>query len=141
VEYFIDGVKKANVSVRSSDGVSVYPDYNMLVSFANWAYPPIDGAVFGPSTQQRSSTMKVDWFVHVKDQSKSPAEVQAIVNEFRGRGVKRRNRQGQEYVSTPQQPTGVVTVYKDCNFGGYAIGLQAGSYTAHGAIIGGLKKL
>lgn len=26
-------------------------------------------------------------------------------------------------------PTGVATVYKDCNYGGYAIGLPAGSYT------------
>ena len=129
VEYFIDGVKKANVSTRASDGVSVYPDYNMLVSFANWAYPPIDGSTFGPGTQQRSSTMKVDWFVHVKDQSKSPAEVQAIVDEFRSRGVKRRNRQGQEYATTPQPPTGVVTVYKHCDFGGYAVGLPVGSYT------------
>jgi hypothetical protein len=28
-----------------------------------------------------------------------------------------------------QQPQGVATVYKDCNYGGYAVGLPAGSYT------------
>jgi hypothetical protein len=27
------------------------------------------------------------------------------------------------------QPTGVTTMYKDCNYGGYAIGLNTGSYT------------
>jgi beta-glucanase (GH16 family) len=39
-----------------------------------------------------------------------------------------------DYIRVYQQgttppPTGVVTVYKDCSYGGYAIGLNAGSYT------------
>jgi hypothetical protein len=32
------------------------------------------------------------------------------------------------FAGTNPQPTGVATVYKDCNYGGYAIGLNAGSY-------------
>ncbi|HEY3403118.1 MAG TPA: T9SS type A sorting domain-containing protein [Ohtaekwangia sp.] len=103
VEYFIDGVLKATLSVRQSDGVSVYPDYNMLVSFANWGYPPIEGTSFGNSTALRSSTMKVDWFVYVEDQSKSVAEVEDMVSVFRENGIDRQNRVGQK------QGPGVIT--------------------------------
>jgi len=95
VEYFIDGDLKAILSKRTSDGVSVYPDYNMVVSFANWGYPPIEGTSFGSSTSPRSSTMKVDWFVYVPGASKSTAEVEAIVNGFRAEGVSRKNRLSQ----------------------------------------------
>jgi hypothetical protein len=95
VEYFIDGDLKATLSRRSSDGVSVYPDYNMLVSFANWGYPPIEGTSFGSSASLRSSTMKVDWFVYVPGASKNTAEIETIVTAFRAEGIFRKNRLGQ----------------------------------------------
>jgi hypothetical protein len=95
VEYFIDGVLKATLSTRAGDGVSVYPDYNMLVSFANWGYPPIEGTSFGGSASARSSTMQVDWFVYVAGQSKTNAEIETMVENFRAEGVSRKNRLGQ----------------------------------------------
>ena len=108
VEYFMDGDLKATLSVRQNDGVSVYPDFKMLVSFANWAYPPIEGTSFGSSTALRSSTMKVDWFVYVEDESKSSTALEELVTTFREEGVTRQNRQGQ------RQGPGVVTgVEKD----------------------------
>lgn len=33
------------------------------------------------------------------------------------------------FAGTPPTPTGVATVYKDCSYGGYAIGLNTGNYT------------
>jgi hypothetical protein len=95
VEYFMDGALKATLSTRASDGVSVYPDYNMLVSFANWGYPPIEGTSFGSATTTRSSTMQVDWFVYVADESKTSAEIETMVETFRDGGVSRKNRLGQ----------------------------------------------
>ena len=134
VEYFIDGDLKATLSTRASDGVSVYPDYNMLVSFANWGYPPIEGTSFGSSTALRSSTMQVDWFVHVVNESKTTAEIEAMVAAFRSDGVDRKNRLGQLHgpgvITLTEEEQGTQTVLLYPNPGTDSIFIHAGSGSA-----------
>lgn len=95
VKWYIDG-KLVGELATTKDGISIYPDYPQFVSFANWIYT-IDRAVLGSSEELRSSTMKVDWFLHVKDVALPPGEVENIVTEFKEQGILRVNIRGEQY--------------------------------------------
>lgn len=94
VRWYIDGEFMGELATK--DGVSIYPDYPQYVSFANWVYT-LDRAVLGSSTDLRSSTMKVDWFLHVEDEALSPSEVNSLVQEIRNERILRINKKGEEY--------------------------------------------
>lgn len=94
VKWYIDGVFMGQLATK--DGSSIYPDYLQYVSFANWVYT-LDKAVLGGSPDLRSSTMKVDWFVHIMEAEKTPSEVAEIVENFKGNGILRKNAKGEEY--------------------------------------------
>jgi hypothetical protein len=129
IRYYMDGNLIATHSVTDSEtqaGLPVYPRSNMQVAFANWIW----NNVAGPSTANRTTTMQVDWTAYFKDQNLSPSQVESQVATYRSQGLLRRNLVGQTvFGTTPPPSTGVATVYKDCDFGGYAVSLATGDYT------------
>lgn len=104
VRYYIDGQLVSTHTV-SKGGNSVYPRMNMQIAFANWIFFN-DQVNVGPSTQPRTTTMKVDWVYHAKNTSLSPAEVSARVETLRSSDQLRLNTMAQGPVNQPP----VVTV-------------------------------
>ncbi len=99
VRYYIDG-QLVSTHTFSDDGNSVYPRMNMQIAFANWIFFN-DPVGVGPSTQQRTTTMKVDWVYHAKNRALSPAEVSGRVEALRGSGRERLNTMGEDTVNQP----------------------------------------
>lgn len=91
VKYWIDGQYFGALSVTDNDGTSVYPRNPMQVAFANWIW----NNVIGSSTENRTTTMKVDWTIFFKDEEKVPTQIDSIVADFRCKGITRRNLTGQ----------------------------------------------
>ncbi len=91
VNFWIDGSFMGSMATTDSDGTSVYPRSPMQVAFANWIW----NHAVGNSTNDRKSTMKVDWVLFQKDTELTPTQVDDLVNGFRTEGIKRRNLEGE----------------------------------------------
>jgi hypothetical protein len=122
----MDNILIATHSVTDSEtqaGLSVYPRSTMQVAFANWIW----NNVLGTSTSNRENTFMADWVLYYKNTALDLTQINTLVTNYRGQGLKRRNLAGQTFYETPQN--GVATVYKDCNYTGYAVSLPVGNYT------------
>ncbi|PKV50191.1 putative secreted protein (Por secretion system target) [Aquimarina sp. MAR_2010_214] len=125
VKYWIDDEYMGAMSTTDNDGSSVYPRSNMQVAFANWIW----NNVVGDSSENRTTTMEVDWVLFSKNQELLPQQVKNLVGTYRSQGIKRRNLAGQTFIDTPNPTTGNVTLYLDCPYSGFSAGLSEGSYT------------
>jgi hypothetical protein len=126
IRYYMDNTLIATHSVTDNEtqaGLSVYPRSTMQIAFANWIW----NNVLGTSTGNRENTFMTDWVLYYKNTVVDLAQINTLVASYKAQGLKRRNLAGQTFYDTPQ--TGVATVYKDCNYGGYAVSLPAGNYT------------
>lgn len=99
VNYWIDGILVTTMTVTNNDGTSVYPRNPMQVAFANWVW----NSAIGESTDNRTTTMEVDWVLFQKDAELSHDQANTLVNQFRADGVQRRNLNGETYVVAPIQ--------------------------------------
>ncbi|TDO73303.1 putative secreted protein (Por secretion system target) [Flavobacterium chryseum] len=127
IRYYMDNTLIATHSVTDNEtqaGLPVYPRSTMQVAFANWIW----NNVLGTGTNNRENTFMTDWVLYYKNTALDLAQVNTLVANYKAQGLKRRNLAGQTFYETPQQ-TGVATVYKDCNYAGYAVSLQTGDYT------------
>ncbi len=106
VKYYIDGQLVSTHTV-SSGGNSVYPRMIMQIAFANWIFFN-DEVGLNPSTQQRTTMMKVDWVYHAKNKSLSPLEVTNRIETIRTSNVQRLNTMGGG-PPTNQPPTVTLT--------------------------------
>ncbi|RUT72535.1 T9SS C-terminal target domain-containing protein [Flavobacterium cupreum] len=104
-------------------GLPVYPRSTMQVAFANWIW----NNVLGTGTGNRENTFMTDWVLYYKNTALDLTQINTLVANYKAQGLKRRNLAGQTFYDSPQ--TGVATVYKDCNYGGYAVSLPVGNYT------------
>ncbi|MDZ7796887.1 MAG: hypothetical protein U5N56_07530 [Candidatus Marinimicrobia bacterium] len=87
VTYFLDRYEKAIAEhYRSPQGLSVYPESLMRISFANWiiARP---GVSPGISEERRESMMGVDWIYHAKDTALTVPQVIQRVREMQKASV------------------------------------------------------
>ncbi|MBP1222530.1 carbohydrate-binding protein [Flavobacterium sp. 1355] len=126
IRYYMDNILIATHSVTDSEtqaGLSVYPRSTMQVAFANWIW----NNVLGTSTSNRENTFMADWVLYYKNTALDLTQINTLVTNYRAQGLKRRNLAGQTFYETPQN--GVATVYKDCNYTGYAVSLPVGNYT------------
>jgi len=126
IRYYMDNILIATHSVTDSEtqaGLSVYPRSTMQVAFANWIW----NNVLGTSTSNRENTFMADWVLYYKNTALDLTQINTLVANYRSQGLKRRNLAGQTFYETPQN--GVATVYKDCNYTGYAVSLPVGNYT------------
>jgi hypothetical protein len=126
IRYYMDNTLIATHSVTDSEtqaGLSVYPRSTMQVAFANWIW----NNVLGTSTSNRENTFMVDWVLYYKNTALDLTQINTLVANYRSQGLKRRNLAGQTFYETPQN--GIATVYKDCNYTGYAVSLPVGNYT------------
>ena len=126
IKYYMDNTLIAIHSVTDNEtqaGLSVYPRSTMQIAFANWIW----NNVLGSSTTNRENTFLTDWVLYYKNTELNLSQINSLVTNYKAQGLKRRNLAGQSYYDTTQ--TGVSTVYKDCNYGGYAINLPIGDYT------------
>jgi len=76
--------------------VSVYPESEMNISFANWIYTDQFGSGLGSSQTQRTNTIEIDWVLHSKDQElkmygNSIDTLENIVANLRANGITRAN--------------------------------------------------
>ena len=127
VRYYMDNTLIATHSVTDNEtqaGLSVYPRSTMQIAFANWIW----NNVLGTGTGNRENTFMTDWVLYYKNTAVDLAQINTLVTSYKAQGLKRRNLAGQTFYDAPQQ-TGVATVYKDCNYGGYAVSLPTGDYT------------
>jgi len=127
IRYYMDNTLIATHSVTDSEtqaGLSVYPRSTMQVAFANWIW----NNVLGTSTSNRENTFIADWVLYYKNTALDLNQINTLVANYKSQGLKRRNLAGQTFYDAPQN-NGVATVYKDCNYGGYAVGLPTGDYT------------
>jgi len=127
VRYYMDNTLIATHSVTDNEtqaGLSVYPRSTMQIAFANWIW----NNVLGTGTGNRENTFMTDWVLYYKNTAVDLAQINTLVANYKAQGLKRRNLAGQTFYDAPQQ-TGVAIVYKDCNYGGYAVSLPAGNYT------------
>lgn len=107
VKYWIDGEYMGAMATTDSDGTSVYPRSPMQVAFANWIW----NYAVGPSTDDRTTTMEVDWVLFVKDQEVSTQQVLSNVNDYRSKGIIRENLNGElAYGNVVQSPYKVVSI-------------------------------
>ena len=126
IRYYMDNTLIATHSVTDSEtqaGLSVYPRSTMQVAFANWIW----NNVLGTSTSNRENTFMADWVLYYKNTALDLTQINTLVANYRSQGLKRRNLAGQTFYETPQN--GIATVYKDCNYTGYAVSLPVGNYT------------
>lgn len=126
IRYYMDNTLIATHSVTDNEtqaGLPVYPRSTMQVAFANWIW----NNVLGTGTGNRDNTFMTDWVLYYKNTALDLTQINTLVANYKAQGLKRRNLAGQTFYDTPQ--TGVATVYKDCNYGGYAVSLPAGNYT------------
>jgi hypothetical protein len=126
IRYYMDNILIATHSVTDSEtqaGLSVYPRSTMQVAFANWIW----NNVLGTSTSNRENTFMADWVLYYKNTALDLTQINTLVANYRSQGLKRRNLAGQTFYETPQN--GIATVYKDCNYTGYAVSLSVGNYT------------
>jgi len=126
IRYYMDNTLIATHSVTDSEtqaGLSVYPRSTMQVAFANWIW----NNVLGTSTSNRENTFMADWVLYYKNTALDLNQINTLVANYRSQGLKRRNLAGQTFYETPQN--GIATVYKDCNYTGYAVSLPVGNYT------------
>jgi hypothetical protein len=126
IRYYMDNTLIATHSVTDNEtqaGLSVYPRSTMQVAFANWIW----NNVLGTSNSNRENTMMTDWVLYYKNTALDLTQINTLVANYKAQGLKRRNLAGQTFYDTPQ--SGVATVYKDCNYSGYAVSLPAGDYT------------
>ncbi|WP_240345257.1 carbohydrate-binding protein [Flavobacterium sp. CLA17] len=126
IRYYMDNTLIATHSVTDNEtqaGLPVYPRSTMQVAFANWIW----NNVLGTGTGNRENTFMTDWVLYYKNTALDLTQINTLVTNYKAQGLKRRNLAGQTFYDTPQ--TGVATVYKDCNYGGYAVSLPAGNYT------------
>ncbi|SHN18174.1 MULTISPECIES: carbohydrate-binding protein [Flavobacterium] len=126
IRYYMDNTLIATHSVTDNEtqaGLSVYPRSTMQIAFANWIW----NNVLGIGTGNRENTFMTDWVLYYKNTAVDLAQINTLVASYKAQGLKRRNLAGQTFYDTPQ--SGVATVYKDCNYGGYAVSLPAGNYT------------
>ncbi|WKL49364.1 carbohydrate-binding protein [Flavobacterium pectinovorum] len=126
IRYYMDNTLIATHSVTDNEtqaGLSVYPRSTMQIAFANWIW----NNVLGTGTGNRENTFMTDWVLYYKNTAVDLAQINTLVASYKAQGLKRRNLAGQTFYDTPQ--SGVATVYKDCNYGGYAVSLPAGNYT------------
>jgi hypothetical protein len=126
IRYYMDNILIATHSVTDSEtqaGLSVYPRSTMQVAFANWIW----NNVLGTSTSNRENTFMADWVLYYKNTALDLTQINTLVANYRSQGLKRRNLAGQTFYETPQN--GIATVYKDCNYTGYAVSLPVGNYT------------
>lgn len=87
VKYFLDRHEGAIAEhYRSPEGLSVYPESSMRISFANWiiARP---GVSPGMSEKRRQSMMGVDWVYHAKDTALTVPQVIRRVREMQKASV------------------------------------------------------
>jgi len=127
VRYYMDNTLIATHSVTDNEtqaGLSVYPRSTMQIAFANWIW----NNVLGTGTGNRENTFMTDWVLYYKNTAVDLNQINTLVANYKAQGLKRRNLAGQTFYDAPQQ-TGVATVYKDCNYGGYAVSLPTGDYT------------
>ena len=127
VRYYMDNILIATHSVTDNEtqaGLSVYPRSTMQIAFANWIW----NNVLGTGTSNRENTFMTDWVLYYKNTALDLPQINTLVASYRAQGLKRRNLAGQTFYDVPQN-TGVATVYKDCNYTGYAVSLPAGNYT------------
>jgi len=91
VRYFVDGnlVATHTLSNIGEIGQSVYPDTTMYLELSNWITNNR-----GPSTEQRTYTLKCDWIYHAKNVALTSSQVDAIVQNFRSTGMRRKNTMG-----------------------------------------------
>jgi hypothetical protein len=127
IRYYMDNTLIATHSVTDNEtqaGLSVYPRSNMQVAFANWIW----NNVLGTGTNNRENTFMTDWVLYYKNTELNLTQINTLVANYKAQGLKRRNLAGQTFYDAPQN-NGVGTIYKDCNYGGYAVGLPTGDYT------------
>jgi hypothetical protein len=127
IRYYMDNTLIATHSVTDNEtqaGLSVYPRSTMQIAFANWIW----NNVLGTGTGNRENTFMTDWVLYYKNTAVDLAQINTLVANYKAQGLKRRNLAGQMFYDAPQN-NGVATVYKDCNYGGYAVSLPAGNYT------------
>ncbi len=106
VRYYLDG-QLLSTHTTSSGGNSVYPRMIMQIAFANWIFFN-DEIGLNPSSQQRTTTMKVDWVYHAKNVSLSPSEIANRVEAIRTSNLQRLNTMGGG-TPTNQSPTITLT--------------------------------
>nr|WP_315221768.1 carbohydrate-binding protein [uncultured Flavobacterium sp.] len=126
IKYYMDNTLIATHSVTDNEtqaGLPVYPRSTMQVAFANWIW----NNVLGTSTSNRENTFMADWVLYYKNTALDLAQINTLVANYRAQGLKRRNLAGQTFYDAPQN--GVATMYKDCNYAGYAVSLPVGNYT------------
>ncbi|MDT8999931.1 glycoside hydrolase family 16 protein [Paucibacter sp. APW11] len=80
VRLFVDGRQVAQHGGRN------YPVAPMAIAFNLWFSP---GGLLPPSSEPRVYEQDVDWVFHARDQLLSAAEVQAVVQGYRQRGLGR----------------------------------------------------
>ncbi|RYF24819.1 MAG: carbohydrate-binding protein [Flavobacteriales bacterium] len=127
IRYYMDNTLIATHSVTDNEtqaGLPVYPRSNMQIAFANWIW----NNVLGTGSNNRENTLKADWVLYYKNTELNLTQVNTLVANYKAEGLQRRNLAGQTFYGTPQN-NGVTTVYKDCNYGGYAVSLPTGDYT------------
>lgn len=127
IRYYMDNTLIATHSVTDNEtqaGLSVYPRSTMQIAFANWIW----NNVLGTSTSNRENTFMADWVLYYKNTALDLTQINTLVANYKAQGLKRRNLAGQTFYDVPQN-NGVATVYKDCNYGGYAVSLSTGDYT------------
>ena len=96
VKFYMDGTLIGSMSVTDNDGTSVYPRSPMQIAFANWIW----NDQIGTSATSRNTTMQVDWVLFYKDVEKTPAQVDALVTDYRTKGVRRHNLAGKDFIET-----------------------------------------
>ncbi len=127
IKYYMDNTLIATHSVTDNEtqaGLSVYPRSTMQIAFANWIW----NNVLGTSTSNRDNTFMTDWVLFYKNTALDLSQINTLVSNYKAQGLQRRNLAGQTFYNTPPPQNGVGTVYKDCNYGGYAVSLPAGDY-------------
>ncbi|MGO4771830.1 carbohydrate-binding protein [Flavobacterium sp. W22_SRS_FK3] len=127
IKYYMDNTLIATHSVTDNEtqaGLSVYPRSTMQLAFANWIW----NNVLGASNTNRENTFMADWVLYYKNTALDLSQINTLVANYKAQGLKRRNLAGQTFYDVPQN-NGVATVYKDCNYGGYAVSLPTGNYT------------
>lgn len=123
VKYWIDGEYMGAMATTDSDGTSVYPRSPMQVAFANWIW----NFAVGPSQDDRTTTMEVDWVLFVKDQAVLTEQVLSMVGDYRSGGIIRENLNGDlaygNVVQSPYKEIAIPGVFQaeDYDLGGQGL--------------------
>ncbi|CAZ95078.1 MULTISPECIES: carbohydrate-binding protein [Zobellia] len=100
VKFWVDDEYLGVLKYSPKDGSPLYPRSPMQIAFANWIF----GHITGASTENRNSTMKVDWVLFYENEEVAPSEIENLVSEFRSNGIQRRNLAGEVFPEGGGEP-------------------------------------